>query len=236
MDDIPDLPETATGDASQTSSNTAENALAPQSASARTQSPFAVLAQAMRLMSTNAELLDPQEESKKLAIALHQQLQDSWPELKSLHLPAPESLDDWTKLALIAGIPRVEMETLSANDIYISALAWAERIKIKSKLLQDVRSDGDGEPEKSTDNRSRESDQRIATECHVTLRQMAAIVNKSKRTLERLYQNGKLPAPAVEGGKGKAYEWRWSDIKPILETQYDRQLPKTFPSDQFIRR
>ena len=88
----------------------------------------------------------------------------------------------------------------------------------------------------TTNHKSGESDQVNAVECHVTLRQMAAIVNKSKRTLERLYQNGKLPAPAVEGGKGKAYEWRWSDIKPILETQYDRQLPKTFPSDQFIRR
>ena len=138
MDDKPDLPETATGDASQTSSNTTENALSPQSASARTQSPFAVLAQAMRLMSTNAKLLDSREESKKLAIALHQQLQDSWPELKSLHLPVPESLDDWSELAQIAEIARAEIGTLSADDIHAEAIAWAQRIKIKYKLEHDA--------------------------------------------------------------------------------------------------
>jgi hypothetical protein len=43
-------------------------------------------------------------------------------------------------------------------------------------------------------------------QCHVTPLPMAAIVNKSKRTLERLQYQGKLPAPAVNGGSGKADE------------------------------
>ena len=73
-------------------------------------------------------------------------------------------------------------------------------------------------------------------EVHVTLTQAAAIVNKSKRTLERLKNDGELPAPAVKGGKGRADEWRWSDIRPILETEYRRQLPGTFPTDRFMRR
>lgn len=71
--------------------------------------------------------------------------------------------------------------------------------------------------------------------CHVTLKQMASIVNKSKRTLERLRDNGNLPAPAVKGGKGKADEWLWSVVRPILNREYGRQLPEVYPSDRFIR-
>ncbi len=73
-------------------------------------------------------------------------------------------------------------------------------------------------------------------ECHVTLQQMAAMVNKSKRTLERLRGDGKLPTPAVKGGNGKADEWKWSDVRRILQNEYNRQLPEVFPADRFIRR
>ena len=73
-------------------------------------------------------------------------------------------------------------------------------------------------------------------ECHVTLLQMAAMVNKNKRTLERLRNDGKLPAPAVKGGEGKADEWLWSEVRPILQDEYNRQLAKVFPADRFIRR
>jgi len=72
-------------------------------------------------------------------------------------------------------------------------------------------------------------------ECHVTLQQMAAIVSKSKRTLERLRDNEKLPAPAVKGGEGKADEWIWSEVRPILKREYSRTLPKVFPADRFAR-
>ena len=70
---------------------------------------------------------------------------------------------------------------------------------------------------------------------HVTLLQMAAIVNKSKHTLERLCRSGKLPAPDIEGGAGKANEWRWSVVKPVLEKTYRRMLPDRFPTDRFVR-
>jgi hypothetical protein len=67
-------------------------------------------------------------------------------------------------------------------------------------------------------------------ERHVTLRQMAAIVNKSKRTAERLRDAGRLPTPAVKGGDGRADEWQWSQVRPILESEYGRQLPTEFPA------
>jgi hypothetical protein len=65
---------------------------------------------------------------------------------------------------------------------------------------------------------------------------MAAICNRSKRTIENLKITGKLPEPAVRGGTGKPDEWRWSVVRPILEKEYSRQLPEVFPADRFRRR
>ena len=131
-----------------------QNSPKSQAAVMRAHARLKAFAEAVQYLRNDPEYLgtvsfDCRELAAQTA-ELREQFDNTWTELERLHLPIPESYDDWTKLALIAGIPRVEMETLSANDIYISALAWAERIKIKSKLLQDVRSDGDGEPEKPT--------------------------------------------------------------------------------------
>ncbi|MEX2171540.1 MAG: hypothetical protein WD851_19630 [Pirellulales bacterium] len=67
---------------------------------------------------------------------------------------------------------------------------------------------------------------------HVTLSQMAAIVSVSPKTIRRnLYDAAKLPAPAEEGGAGKAHKWAWSIARPILEQEFNRQLPEVFPAD-----
>lgn len=67
---------------------------------------------------------------------------------------------------------------------------------------------------------------------YVTLDQMASLVNRSKRTLERLKKrrNDPLPSPAVEGGGGKPDEWLWSQVRPWLEREYSRHLPERFPA------
>jgi hypothetical protein len=72
---------------------------------------------------------------------------------------------------------------------------------------------------------------REPAEQYVTLDQMAAIVGKSKKTLERELNkaNSDMPGPDNEGGGGKAHEWRWSRIRPWLEKKYNRQLPTRFP-------
>lgn len=72
--------------------------------------------------------------------------------------------------------------------------------------------------------------------CMVTLTQMAAIVSKSKKTLERFYAEGGLPAPIVEGGNGVANEWRWSEVRAPLSAKYGRELPERFPADRFVAR
>jgi hypothetical protein len=66
---------------------------------------------------------------------------------------------------------------------------------------------------------------------YVTLDQMAAVIHRSKRTLEKWKTREKnpLPAPDVEGGGGKADEWLWSAVRPWLEAEYGRKLPEQYP-------
>lgn len=70
----------------------------------------------------------------------------------------------------------------------------------------------------------------------VSLLQMAAVVGgSSKRTLRRMYDDAKLPDPDVPGQRGKAHQWRWSTVRPILEQLFNRPLPAKFPADRFVR-
>ena len=65
----------------------------------------------------------------------------------------------------------------------------------------------------------------------VRLSQCAGIVNRSKRTLERLKtKDTAFPTPEVIGEDGKPDEWNWDTIRPYLEGQYNRKLPKRFPT------
>lgn len=66
----------------------------------------------------------------------------------------------------------------------------------------------------------------------VTLNQAAAIVNASKRTLERHKTKGELPDPAVEGGAGKAARYDWKVMRPWLESKFAMKLPEHFPGNR----
>lgn len=70
-----------------------------------------------------------------------------------------------------------------------------------------------------------------SAECFVTLQQAAAMVSRSKKTLER--RKKEMPAPKVSGGGGKPDEWAWSELRPWLEKEFERSLPERFPADQF---
>jgi hypothetical protein len=76
-------------------------------------------------------------------------------------------------------------------------------------------------------------------DCHVTLNQMAAVVGRSKRTLEKYKTQpprraaGPMPGPEVEGGGGRADEWKWSAIRPWLEQVFGRRLPDRFFVNRF---
>ena len=68
----------------------------------------------------------------------------------------------------------------------------------------------------------------------VTLDQAAAMVGKSKRTLERYLHEELLPVPGYPGGSGKPHRWRWSKIRPALEKHFRADLPKKFPASRVI--
>lgn len=71
-----------------------------------------------------------------------------------------------------------------------------------------------------------------ANQHYVTLDQMAAMVNKSKKTLERAmnHKNSTMPPPDVEGGGGVAHEWKYDTVRPWLEEKYKRKLPEKPPT------
>ena len=83
----------------------------------------------------------------------------------------------------------------------------------------------------SNDSRPEAAADDAAIECIVTLQQAAAMVNRSKRTLEK--HKTEMPAPRISDGGGKPDEWEWSELRPWLEKYSSRTLPKRFPADQF---
>ena len=91
--------------------------------------------------------------------------------------------------------------------------------------------------EGSTDAPSRESDAVPATEC-VTLLQMAAIVKRGKRAIERLKRNmgDEFPSPVNAPRKGQAALYRWSEVRVILAAHYNMNLPETFPNIKVVSR
>jgi hypothetical protein len=66
---------------------------------------------------------------------------------------------------------------------------------------------------------------------YVTLDQMAARVNRSKKALAKRLNapNSTMPKPDVEGGGGKPHEWIWANIRPWLETEFGKKLPEIWP-------
>lgn len=71
---------------------------------------------------------------------------------------------------------------------------------------------------------------------YITLDQAAAIVGRSKKTLERRLSMGVMPQPDVEScGGGTAHEWIYSKLRPWLEREFERQLPEFFPASRIVR-
>jgi hypothetical protein len=62
----------------------------------------------------------------------------------------------------------------------------------------------------------------------VTLDQMAALVQRCKRTLERYRRE--LPAPRFRGRRGQPHLWDWAEVRPWLEETFGLRLPEHFPS------
>ena len=64
---------------------------------------------------------------------------------------------------------------------------------------------------------------------YVTLSQCAAMVHRSKRTLEK--HRDQMPAPFRVGGGGRSSVWLWSEVRVWLQTYYGRVLPEVYPGE-----
>lgn len=65
---------------------------------------------------------------------------------------------------------------------------------------------------------------------YVTLQQMASIVQRNKKTLERMKDKTELPPPDIKAPvNGAPDEWLWSTVRPILEKKFCRDLPESYP-------
>ncbi len=72
------------------------------------------------------------------------------------------------------------------------------------------------------------------TAMYVTLDQMAAVVKKSKRTLQNYikHERNPLPAPDKKRAPGTAHEWLWDRVRPWLQDEFACTLPTVFPADR----
>ena len=111
--------------------------------------------------------------------------------------------------------------------------AWIEAESQVNEAIVAVRPFCPAPVERAVDKKT----DKTTPDCYVTMSQMAAIVNRNKKTIQRLYDAGKLPSPTIESdkGKGKPHEWLWREVRKHLENEYSRQLPEVFPADQFVR-
>lgn len=60
----------------------------------------------------------------------------------------------------------------------------------------------------------------------VTLNQCAAMVHRSKRSLQGYKDR---PPPCNRPRNGQAHEWLWCDMRPWLESTFGVVLPERFP-------
>jgi hypothetical protein len=62
----------------------------------------------------------------------------------------------------------------------------------------------------------------------VTLVQLAVLLRRTKRTMERYLK--RMPPPRVRGRRGCPQQWDWKVIRPWLESTFDVSLPQHFPA------
>lgn len=142
-------------------------------------------------------------------------------------------LEKWGQLARVVD---KDPDPMKLSEIADWALVWAAREKLKAryneKAIQAALApvlDQIANLRTATCQTSGEQGQ--AALQYVDLNQIAAVVNHSKSTLEKLKRRkiNPLPDPEIPGGGGKRAEWVWSTIKPWLEAEFGRKFSDTMP-------
>lgn len=141
-------------------------------------------------------------------VAIHQRHNLEWETLTGIGPLG--TLDDWRAAGHAAGAPADAIQGCDIDKLARFIVPWAIARRVATEAA-------DAKDETPID--------------FVTLLQCAAMVNKSKRTLERWKENDPaFPSPEVIGDNGRADEWRWATIRTYLETKGNRRLPQTFPA------
>lgn len=90
------------------------------------------------------EVIEAEQQAAQERIdAIRESVKQLGDELEVLHLPRPETLEDWQVLGRIVEIPEEYLQTGSwtAAEIFNRAMAWVQREKIKVKLAADVQAE-----------------------------------------------------------------------------------------------
>jgi hypothetical protein len=160
--------------------------------------------------------------------------------LSELHVRVLELAREKAKLDDVPPVLRDALEDLKTADLVVvkaGNMRDPKRLHLTSQGVRiwleitagDERPPKDGLAETSA---SEAAPTLPTTPQYVTLDKAAAIVSRSKRTLEKLFcrKENPLPDPAIRGTGGKPSEWIWSKLRPWLEQEYGRHLPERFPS------
>ncbi len=163
-----------------------------------------------------AELLTEQAR----IFAEHSCVDADWDEEEALSRPWPELRPLWPSIQ--RGLKGFRSDDfVKASVVLVSEFARTISV-LPDKPTSEPTDGGEVTPEETE-----------LPECLVTLKQAAAMVNRSNRTLERLKERKGFPRPEVLGGGSKPHEYAWSEMRPFLEKEYKRSLPETFPAQRF---
>ncbi len=135
--------------------------------------------------------------------------------------PPATSADIQAVLAKLEGL-RAELERLTASAVSKPILSELERLRREVIAGRERSPPPPGSPPGPAPPSASSLPEHL-----VTLDQIAAMVHRSKRSLERYV--GKMPAPRIRGRRGRPHLWAWSEVRPWLEATFEQQLPPRFP-------
>jgi hypothetical protein len=134
--------------------------------------------------------------------------------------------------AILAGVEALR-DALAALSTQLGCLALASSVEAVRAELQSLRAElatGQMLPVGALQTGTPLAVAAAATalpEQLVTLDQIGAMVHRSKRSMERYRRQ--MPAPRVQGRRGRSHLWAWPEVRPWLEATFSLQLPERFP-------
>ncbi len=206
-----DAPGLALGGSSQAGKAflaTIQNDPAARAALARAQGRLRAFAAAMKTPEFQRERERARQEQQRafteLADAIREALRAAGDELAARCFTPPETLEDWEHLGRMVEMPfeTIQSGNFTARDVYVMALAWVDRQKMKAKLA------GDSEASSKTD-----------TPTGYTVARVLEMAGVSDTTLSKYAKLANVNTP----GRGKRnHRYSTDEVRAILHTIIDQ--------------